>query len=164
VLALHVIYQPCFRKRFMTLANPWPLSRRRQALLCLALPLLGLASCAMPRAPTAETLWGTEWRLEMLGGEPVLATAPATLAFPEAGRVAGRGTCNRFFGAVSLSGERVRFDQMGATRMACQPDAMEQESRYLAALLQAQRMERQGDTLTLNLAGGGPPLRFVRVK
>jgi heat shock protein HslJ len=148
----------------MTLANPWLLSRRRQALLGLALPLLGLASCAMPTVPAAEALWGTEWRLERLGGEPVLATAPATLAFPEAGRVAGRGTCNRFFGSVSLSGEQVRFDPLGATRMACQPDTMEQESRYLAALQQAQRMERQGDTLTLHLADGGPPLRFVRVR
>ena len=149
----------------MTQPTPSLFPRRRQALLGLAAPwLLGLASCALPSAPAAESLWGTEWRLQTLGGQPVLRQAPATLAFPEAGRVGGNASCNRFFGSVSITGDRLRFDHMGATKMACQRDAMDQEDRYFAALHQAQRMKRQGDTLTLHLAGDAPPLRFVRVK
>ncbi len=137
---------------------------RRRTLFGLATLLLGLTSCAMPHAPAAESLWGTEWRLQTLNGRPVLAEAPATLAFPEAGRVGGQGSCNRFFGSVGLDGERLRFDQMGSTKMACQRDAMDQEDRYLAALNKAQRLKRQGDSLTLFLPDGEPPLRFVRVK
>ena len=137
----------------------------RRTLLGLATPLLlGLTSCAMPSAPAAESLWGTEWRLQTLNGRPVMADVPATLAFPEAGRVGGQGSCNRFFGSVSLDGDRLRFDHMGATKMACERGAMDQENRYLAALNQAQRLERQGDSLTLHLSDGKPPLRFVRVK
>jgi heat shock protein HslJ len=137
----------------------------RRTLLGLAAPLLlGLTSCAMPSAPTAESLWGTEWRLQSLNGQPVVADVPATLAFPEAGRVSGSAFCNRFFGSVVVDGERPRFDHMGATKMACDRDAMNQENRYLTALNQAQRLERQGDSLTLHLPDGQPPLRFVRVK
>ncbi len=138
---------------------------QRRTLLALAAPLLlGLTSCAVPSAPVAESLWGTEWRLQSLGGQPAMADVPATLAFPEAGRVGGQGSCNRFFGSVNLDGERLRFDHMGATKMACDRGAMDQENRYLAALNQAQRWERQGDSLTLHLPEGQPPLRFVRVK
>ena len=138
---------------------------RRRTLLGLAAPLLlGLTSCAMPSAPAAESIWGTEWRLQTLGGQQVMADAPATLAFPEAGRVGGSGSCNRFFGSVSLDGERLRIDQIGSTKMACGPGAMNQEDRYLAALNKAQRLQRQGDSLTLHLANGEPPLHFVRVK
>lgn len=141
--------------------RPW----RRRALLYLAAPLLlGLIGCAVPSAPAAEPLWGTEWRLQSLNGRAVLAGAPATLAFPEAGRVGGNGSCNRFFNSASLDGDRLLIDQLGSTQMACQRDAMGQENRYLAALHKVWRMERLGDTMTLHLQGAGPPLRFVRVK
>ena len=149
----------------MTHPSPSFFPRRRQALLVLAAPLLlSVFGCAVPSAPAAETLWGTEWQLQTLGGQPVMPDAPATLAFPEAGRVGGSGSCNRFFASVSVDGDRLRLDQMGSTKMACQRDAMDQENRYLAALHKAERFERRGDTLTLHLAGGEPPLRFVRVK
>ncbi|MGH9459880.1 MAG: YbaY family lipoprotein, partial [Vicinamibacteria bacterium] len=53
-------------------------------------------------------LQGTAWRLEDLGGEGALDTVEATLEFPEAGRVAGSGSCNRFFWSVEISGESIR--------------------------------------------------------
>ena len=43
----------------------------------------------MPGTPAAAPLVGSEWRLEDLGGTGVLDRVEATLAFPEAGRVAG---------------------------------------------------------------------------
>ena len=132
----------------------------------LALPLLaGLSACATPASPGgAPSLVGTEWRLEDLGGAGVLDRVPATLAFPEAGRVAGNGSCNRFFGSYTLVQDRIAFGQMGMTRMACAGAVGEQENRYMAALQKAQRVQVQGSTLTLNVEGMDKPLRFVRTK
>jgi len=47
---------------------------------------------ATPAAPFS--LVGTEWMLADLAGTPVIANSKASLAFPEAGRVAGNGSCN----------------------------------------------------------------------
>jgi hypothetical protein len=35
----------------------------------------------------------------------MLVGAEATLEFPDRGRIAGRGTCSRFFGTVVITGE-----------------------------------------------------------
>ena len=93
----------------------------------LAAPvLMALSACAaLPGAPgsagasAAAPLVGSEWRLEDLGGRGVLDRLQATLAFPEAGRVAGNSSCNRFFGSYTLMQDRVAFGQLGGTRMAC---------------------------------------------
>lgn len=132
----------------------------------LALPLFaGLSACATPPGPGgAPSLVGTEWRLEDLGGAGVLDRVPATLSFPEAGRVAGNGSCNRFFGSYTLVQDRIAFGQMGMTRMACAGAVGEQENRYMAALQKAQRVQVQGSTLTLSVEGMEKPLRFTRTK
>lgn len=134
----------------------------------LALPLCTvLTACAIPAGPAAApapSLVGTEWRLEDLGGRGVLDRAQATLAFPEAGRVAGSGSCNRFFGSVTLEHDRIGFGQMGATRMACTGAVGDQENRYLAALQQAGRFEVRGTALLIHVQGMDRPLRFIRTK
>lgn len=140
------------------------MSPRRLA--TLALPLIAvLSACALPAAPGQNApLVGTEWRLVSLGGAAVLDAAPATLAFPEAGRVAGQGSCNRFFGSYTLVDERIAFGQMGMTRMACAGAVGEQENRYMAALQKAQRVQVDGARMTLSVDGMAQPLRYVRTK
>ena len=108
-------------------------------------------------------LTGTAWQLEDLGGRGVIDNSMVTLEFPEAGRAAGRGGCNRFFGSVELNGESIKFGQMGATRMACAEALMDQEGRYLKALESAQRYTMSGDELLLHAPGLDKPLRFTRM-
>lgn len=138
----------------------------------LAAPvLMALSACAaLPGAPgsvgasAAAPLVGSEWRLEDLGGRGVLDRVQATLAFPEAGRVAGNSTCNRFFGSYTLMQDRVAFGQLGGTRMACPEPLADQEARYLDALQKAQRIEVQGKTMLVHVQGLEKPLRFTRTK
>jgi heat shock protein HslJ len=120
-----------------------------------------LGACAAP-SPAPETLWGSEWRLQSIAGQAALPQPVATLAFPQAGQVAGNGSCNRFFGTVQTDKDRLTFGPLGATKMACIGGASEQESRYLGALQKAQRYEVQGDTLLIHAQGMDQPLRFVR--
>jgi heat shock protein HslJ len=107
-------------------------------------------------------LAGTAWRLESLGGAAVLEGAAATLEFPEAERVAGRASCNRFMGSVAISGDSLRFGRLASTLMACEDAVMKQEGAYLQALEGAERFLRDGATLSIYSKGLEKPLRFVR--
>ena len=126
--------------------------------------LLALTACALPGAPGAAPLVGSEWRLEDLGGRGVINGSQATLAFPEAGRVAGNSSCNRFFGSYTLMQDRIALGQLAGTRMACAPAVDEQETRYLDALQKAQRLEVRGTTMLMHVQGLEKPLRFSRTK
>jgi len=123
------------------------------------------AQAATPGAPVAQpgptlNLVGSEWLLEDLGGSGVLDRVQATLAFPENGKVAGKGSCNRFFGTVAISGQTIKFSAMGATKMACPEAIMKQEEKYLAALQAADRFESKDGNLLIYYAGAEKPLRF----
>lgn len=136
----------------------------------LAVPLLAaLTACAVPRAEApaspAAPLVGTEWRLEDISGRGVLDRVQATLAFPEAGRVVGHGSCNRFFGSVAVDQNlHIRFSQIGSTRMACPGAVGEQETRFLGDLQKVHHYEVQGTQLLLYVEGQNQPLRLVRTR
>lgn len=111
----------------------------------------------------AFSLTGSEWLLEDLGGSGVIDNAQATLSFPEAGKVAGRGSCNRFFGPAQVSGDAVKMGPLGSTRMACAEAAMHQETKYLNALQAAERYEWKDPYLLIYSKGLEKPLRFTRM-
>lgn len=133
----------------------------------LGLILFGCAAGGPHVAQTAAGgeaggLVGTAWRLEYLGGAGVLDRVEATLEFPEAGKIAGSGSCNRFFGTVIISGESITISPLGSTRMACAEGVMNQEEKYLKALQDAERFTRDGSTLLIYGKGIAKPLRFIR--
>jgi putative lipoprotein len=113
-------------------------------------------------SPPAE-LWGTAWRLADMGGASVLDGAEATLEFPERGKIAGKGSCNRFFGTAEITGDGLKLGPLGATRMACPEPVMAQEGRYLKALAGAERYSVEGDVLQIYLEGTDRPLRFTPI-
>jgi putative lipoprotein len=125
-------------------------------------PLMLVRASGTAGTPQAQ-LWGTSWRLADLQGKPALEGVEATLEFPEPGKVAGKGSCNRFFGTANISGDSLTLSKMGATLMACVGPGMEQEGRYLKALAAAQRYSTQGDGLLIYTAGSDRPLRFTRL-
>ena len=69
---------------------------------------------ASPSPPVSLT--GTQWTLEEIGGKPVIPDSKATLSFPEAGKAAGNGSCNRIMGSVELSGETIKFGALAEQR------------------------------------------------
>jgi heat shock protein HslJ len=120
------------------------------------------AGRAQTLASSAE-LPGTSWRLEDLSGVAALPNVEATLEFPEAGKVGGRASCNRFFGTVEISGQSIKFGPLAATKMACADDAANaQEKKYLEALQAAERFAFDGPSLLIYSKGMEKPLRFAR--
>jgi heat shock protein HslJ/uncharacterized membrane protein len=109
-------------------------------------------------------LANTAWRLESLGATAVLDRVEATLEFPDTGKVAGKGSCNSFFGSVKISGSSISFASLGSTRMACAEPVMDQESKYLQALEGAERFRIDGTTLLIYVKGLDQPLRFTSTR
>lgn len=120
--------------------------------------MLTRAQAAGPGSPPA--LAGA-WRLEDLAGTGVIDDALATLEFTEAGRVSGRGSCNQFSGPVTVTGSAISFGPLVSTMMACAEAVMNQETRYLKALQDAERFAFQGPYLLIYAKGIEKPLRFT---
>jgi heat shock protein HslJ len=109
-------------------------------------------------------LAGTEWLLEDLGGAGVIDNVQATLAFPEAGKTAGNGSCNRFFGPAVITGGTIKLGPLGSTRMSCPEAVMNQETKYLEALQAGERFEWKAPYLLIYCKGFEKPLRFMKMQ
>ncbi len=134
--------------------------------LVLVISSLKEAKVAAQPAPAQAarlTLAGSEWLLEDLGGSGVIDNVQATLAFPEAGKVVGNGSCNRFFGPAQISADSVKLGPLASSRMACPEAVMNQEKRYLDALQAAERFEWKAPHLLIYCKGSEMPLRFTRM-
>ena len=109
------------------------------------------------------SLVGTEWTLADLASTAVIANSKASIAFPEAGRVVGNGSCNRFTGSVTITGDTLKFGPIASTRMACMDGGVSaQEDAYLKMLNAANRYEFRDPDLLIYAAGYDQPLRFTR--
>lgn len=98
----------------------------------------------------ALPLEGTSWKLAKMDAIPAKAiTAEAdyfTLEFNAADTlVSGRTNCNRFFGKYELKGQKLEFENLGMTRMAC-PE-MQYEDAFVRMLDEVDRYEIKGSEL-----------------
>ena len=110
--------------------------------------------------PPADAFATQTWQLfELQAGPdvaPIQPTALITLQFDAAaGRVSGSGGCNRYFAGATVRNQMLTVFAIGATRMACPPPAMAEESAYFAALERATGYQIEDGVLTLTLADGG---------
>lgn len=110
------------------------------------------------RPPAAAPSPVGSWRLASLGGKDVPTSITTTLEIAADGKVSGRGGCNGFGGTATIQGRVIRFSRMVSTMMACEPDKMAQEQRFLKALERVHRwsFERQTGRLVLLDRGGRP--------
>jgi heat shock protein HslJ len=124
--------------------------------------LMAGAGCTAADEPDQPGLTGTTWRAETIMGRPVIDSSASTITFEADGRVHGRGGCNRYFGSGTADGEQLSFGPLGATKMACAPALMDQETRFFQALGSAERwrLDEHGLLLT-HSAGAAEPSRFA---
>ena len=82
----------------------------------LSLIVLALSACA-DETITGFTDPGTTWRLEEVSGQPF--DRQVTLTFPEKGRLAGQGPCNRYSGPLDAVYPWFKTGPLVTTRKAC---------------------------------------------
>ncbi len=116
-----------------------------------------------PSANVSTSLVGTDWLLTHLAGTPVIANSKASLSFLEGGRAAGNGSCNRFTGTFSVTGDSIKLGPFASTRMACMDGGVStQEDKYLKILGAAKRYEIKDGDLLIYAEGSDKPLQFSR--
>ena len=76
-----------------------------------------------------DTLAGSNWTFVSIGGTPVAADRPTSLAF-DGTRLSGSAGCNRFGGGYTAQDGVLTAGQLAATLMACPGPAMEQERAF----------------------------------
>jgi heat shock protein HslJ len=121
------------------------------------------AAGPVPAKTKSLSLTGSEWLLEDLGGLGVIDNIQATLTFPEARKVAGNGSCNRFFGPADVSGDAIKLGPLASSRMMCPEAVMNQEMKYMNALQTAEHFEWKDPYLLIYCKGFEKPLRFTRM-
>lgn len=127
--------------------------------------LFALAGCTHDMPPSAANappkstaqLLNTYWKLTQLGEQVIDTPAGArevhVVLHSENQRVAGFSGCNRMMGSYALEGDRIKFDQIGGTLMAC-VSGMDLEKKFLAMFTQVARWKIEGETLRLQDTGG----------
>jgi heat shock protein HslJ len=139
----------------------------------LAAAALTIVACATPPAVServadaaAAPLVNTHWRLTQLGGQvidnPPGASAVGFQLQPQNPRITGFAGCNRMFGGYLLDGAQLKFDQIGATKMACLDESrMKLEQDYLQMLSLVASWKISDSSLQLQEAGGATLAMFV---
>lgn len=110
---------------------------------------------------SADALLGRTWHAQDIGGGAVLAEQRPAVTFEARGRITGTGGCNRLTGTAKISGSSVAISDVGTTRMACAPDVMQQEQKFLEALAAARTFRIAGAQLTLHDGAGTQLVRFT---
>lgn len=132
------------------------------SLIAATLTITACSTSTNERVATAAAapLVDTQWRLTQLGEQVVPAPAGANAVGLQLQaqnlRVTGFGGCNRMFGGYSLNGDQLKFDQVGATKMACVDESrMRLEQGYFEMLSRVARWKITGSSLTLLDGEGG---------
>jgi heat shock protein HslJ len=113
----------------------------------------GLSSSASQQISIQTTLVGATW---VLTG--TLPDTRITAQF-DGGTISGSSGCNTYSGTYASTRaagptNNITVGELITTQMACEEAVMNQEQAYLAALSLAQSYTIQGNTLTIQYAGG----------
>jgi len=107
-----------------------------------------LSACGMSDPFGNDPLDGTSWELVSISKHRPIEGSHITISFID-GQASGSSGCNHYGGGYKVNGDRIVFDAMAMTEMACaDSDLMDQEFEYLQFLGNTQRFEiRDGQLL-----------------
>ncbi len=100
-------------------------------------------------------LAGSEWTIHAYndgkgGVTTVIADTEITMAFDDDGNVSGSAGCNLYNGRYEAGNEVLSFGTIQSTKKMCiEPEVMEQEAAFLAALATVNSYHIDGDQITM---------------
>lgn len=109
--------------------------------LLVCISLLALFACSNQKrmAKTANSnIYGKDWTLSMLNGRTIgLENGKSIFIRIDSSQVLGNAGCNRLRGKVDIASDRIHFEEMITTKMAC--PSIDTEVEFLHALSIADR-------------------------
>ncbi len=125
------------------------------------------AGVTVTQAPQPNPLAGTSWAVTAFAGGPDLAAplpgTSLTLLFSPEGQVNGSSGCNTYRASYTVAGAFLAITPPLGTSIMCEPEVMEQEAAFLAALVSAGSFEIQGSNLYIADAAGARVLECARI-
>ena len=125
------------------------------------------AAVTVTRAPEPNPLAGTSWAVTAFAQGPDLTTplpdTNLTISFSPEGQVNGSSGCNTYRASYTVEGAFLAITPPFGTSIMCEPEVMEQETAFLAALVSAGTFEIQGSNLYIADAAGTRVLECVRI-
>ncbi len=142
------------------------LKRYLMVLVAVLAPLVVQAQTGRDLSTDQRVLTGSDWRLVSFGTAGaetnVIAGTTVNVKFGEDGRASGSTGCNSYSGTYQVRGDSITIGRLASTRRAClDPNANQQEQRFLAALEAANRFRLSSDRLTILSNRGRNVLNFV---
>ena len=104
-----------------------------------------LSGCQVDPTAALDSVVGPVWVVQTLDGTTF--PAAATLGFSPDGRVSGKAPCNRYFGAVEITGSVMTIGPLASTKMARKN--LSDDYSYLAALGSMNQLRMDSDRLIL---------------
>jgi heat shock protein HslJ len=122
----------------------------KKYLLTLLIFTLAITACTAGNG--TASLIGS-WKLTSYGPvaspQPAVSDTEAGLTFNQDGTVTGNSGCNGFGGNYKVEDDKVTFDQITSTLMACDEARMQQEGVVHQVLTDTATYKIEGNTLTL---------------
>lgn len=139
---------------------------RHAGRLAAAIIVVVLAACSTSTTSSSGRLEGTAWRAESIDGRPALdVQQQSTLRFFDRQLAGGSLGCNAYSTTYFADAAGLRFGEIAPTRKMCPAPAMDQESRFSAALraTSSSHVDEKGALVLLD-AEGKPRARLVPMK
>jgi heat shock protein HslJ len=134
--------------------------------LWIVLSLVLTSALLLSACSSGNELAGSSWSLVSYGNLHSLTSAASgvdtALNFSNDGTVGGSMGCNSFGGDVSVKGDKITFDSLFQTEMACEEPRMTQESTTLGIMNSASSFAVDGDTLTITSSTGEAVIVLAR--
>jgi len=115
----------------------------------------------------SQDLAGSSWDLIAYnngtgGFQSTVIDVPVTAFFEEDGTLSGAGGCNSYTGSWETDEGSIEIGPLASTAMACEPDLMDQEARYLVVLQEADTYRVDATTLEMFDAEGTRLVQYLR--
>ena len=105
------------------------------------------------------------WVLTSINDHPVVAGSRVTMeiqpSMPDQGRISGQGPCNKYFGGYRIASNKISFTPLGATKMTCPMPIMKQETMFLKAFPNLDKIEFKPSELILKSSKEKDILHFA---
>ncbi len=109
---------------------------------------------------SGDPLNGSTWKLYSIGKYSPIAGSKITIRF-EDGQASGNSGCNSYGGEYQVNGDKINFQELESTLMACMdPALMGQETTFMQFLGDAQRIVIVGGQLQI-FRSDGEALTFI---
>ena len=127
------------------------------ALTLITWVVVTLVACG---GTSGDPLNGSTWKLYSIGKYSPIAGSKITIRF-EDGQASGNSGCNSYGGEYQVNGDKINFQELETTLMACMdPAVMGQETTFMQFLGEAQRIEIVGGQLQI-FRSDGEALTFI---